>query len=231
MAKKQSKTLKASYGTFDKEKSYSVSEAVKILRETSATKFDSTAEIHFTLGIDPRHADQQIRTTTSLPHGTGKSVRVVVFCEDDRVKDALAAGATEAGGQELIDRVIQKGWTDFDVAVATPSMMKNLAKAARILGPRGLMPNPKSGTVTPEVEKAVKELAAGRLEFRNDKLGLIHSVFGKTSFSQKNLEENLEGIINAVKEAKPAGVKGIYIKRITITSTMGPGIKVECNEE
>lgn len=227
MATKQSKALKAAYEKIDQEKAYPVAEAVKLLKETSTVKFDPTAEVHFTLGIDPKHADQQIRTTTSLPHGTGKTIRVVVFCEDDLVKAAKAAGAVEAGGTDLVDKVIQKGWTDFDVAVATPGMMKNLAKAARILGPRGLMPNPKSGTVTPDVEKAVKELSAGRLEFRNDKYGIVHTIFGKLSFSEKNLAENLEAMIQAVKDAKPSGAKGIYLKKIVVCSTMGPSISVE----
>ncbi len=230
MAIKQSKALKGAYEKFDKEKAYTTTEAVKILKDTITVKFDATAEVHFTLGIDPKHADQQIRTTTSLPNGTGKDVKVVVFCEDDKVAAAKAAGAIDAGGTELIDKVIKKGWTDFDVAVATPTMMKNLAKAARVLGPRGLMPNPKSGTVTPEVEKAVKELSAGRIEFRNDKAGLIHTIFGKSSFTEAQLVENLDAMIKSVKDAKPSGVKGNYIQRITVCSSMGPGIKIEIGE-
>ncbi len=221
-----SKALRTSYEKFDREKTYSIEEAVKLMISCSTVKFDPTAEIHFTLGIDPKQADQQMRSTLSLPNGTGKSVRVAVFCEDDQVKAAKAAGATEAGGAELIDRVVSKGWTDFDVAVAQPAMMKLLGKAAKVLGPKGLMPNPKAGTVTPDIEKAVKELCAGRIEFRNDKFGLIHSIFGKLSFGDTKLAENLTRFINTVKEAKPSGAKGTFIKNITINSTMGPGIKV-----
>lgn len=224
-----SKSLKAAYSTFDREKAYSVSEAVKLMKDANYVKFDATAEIHFTLGIDPRHADQQIRTTFSLPHGTGKKVNVVVFCEDDQVDAAKKAGATEAGGQELIDKVA-KGWTDFDAAVATPGMMRNLAKIARVLGPKGLMPSPKAGTVTPDVTKAVEELVAGRIEIRNEKNSIIHCSFGKLSFEAKKLEENLSALIVAVKDLKPSSVKGVYMKNITINSTMGPGIKIEIAE-
>ncbi|NJP03972.1 50S ribosomal protein L1, partial [Candidatus Gracilibacteria bacterium] len=187
----QSKALKSAYEKFDKEKTYSLKEAIKLMKDTSSVKFDATAEIHVRLNIDPRHAEQQVRSTISLPHGTGKSVRVAVFCEDDLIKGAKAAGAVDAGDESLIEKV-SKGWTDFDVAVATPGMMRHLAKVARVLGPKGLMPNPKAGTVTPDVAKAVKELAAGRIEFRNDKTGIIHSVFGKLSFDDAKLEENLK---------------------------------------
>lgn len=223
---KRSKAHKAATTNIDSEKNYTAAEAVKIMRDSTKVKFDATAEVHFSLGIDPRHADQQIRTTTTLPHGTGKSVTIVAFCDEDEVPKAKAAGATEAGGAELIDKVA-KGWTDFDVAVATPAMMKSLAKAARVLGPKGLMPNPKSGTVTPDIDKAIKELAGGRLEFRNDKNGLIHTIFGKLSFSDDQLTENLEAMVKAVKDAKPAGQKGNYINQITVCSTMSPGIKLE----
>ena len=226
MANKQSKALKGAYEKIDRENNYTVAEAVKLLKETSTVKFDPTAEIHFSLGIDPKHADQQIRTTTSLPHGTGKTVRVVVFCGDDQVKAAKAAGAIEAGGTELIEKVIQKGWTDFDVAVATPDMMKHLAKAARVLGPKGLMPNPKAGTVTTDIEKTVTELVGGRLEFRNDKAGIIHTIFGKLSFGKDKLVENLKAMITAIKAAKPTGQKGEYLKSVTLNSTMGAGIRL-----
>ena len=225
----RSKSLKAAYEKFDREATYPLEEAVKMMVSNSTVKFDATAELHINLNIDPKQADQQIRSTLSLPHGTGKSVRVAVFCEDDQVKAAKAAGAVEAGGAELIDKVVQKGWTDFDVAVAQPAMMKLLGKAAKVLGPKGLMPNPKAGTVTPDIEKAVKELCAGRLEYRNDKFGLIHSIFGKLSFGEAKLVENLINFINTVKDSKPSGVKGTFIKTITINSTMGPGIKVDFN--
>jgi len=226
---KTSKSLSASYEKFDREKSYPLPEAIKLMKECSTVKFDATAEVHFSLGIDPRHADQQVRATVALPHGTGKSVKVVVFCSDDLVKKAKAAGAVEAGLDDLMEKV-SKGWTDFDVAVATPEAMKGLAKIARILGPKGLMPNPKAGTVTPDIEKAVKELAAGRIEFRNEKAGIVHTIFGKLNFKEKALEENLEAMIRAVRDVRPSGLKNIYFKKVTINSTMGPGIKVEVSE-
>ncbi len=226
---KKSKALRAAYEKISREKTYSIPEAIKLMKETSTVKFDATAEAHFNLGINPKHADQQVRSTVTLPHGTGKTVRVVVFCEDDKVKEAKAAGAVEAGAENLIEKVA-KGWTDFDVAVATPSMMRHLSKIARILGPRGLMPNPKAGTVTMDVAKAVKELAAGKIEFRNDKGGSVHSVFGKLSFDEKKLEENLKALIQAIKNAKPSGQKGVYIKSVNINATMGPAIKLEITE-
>jgi large subunit ribosomal protein L1 len=221
----KSKSIRSAYDKIDREKRYPISEALKLMVSCSTVKFDPTAEVHFTLGIDPKHADQQVRTTVSLPHGTGKTVRVAVFCEDDKIKAAKLAGAIEAGAGDLIDKVA-KGWTDFDVAVATPELMKSLAKIARVLGPRGLMPNPKAGTVTTDVEKVVKELSAGRIEFRNDKNGIVHSLFGKLSFGEKKLEENLKTVLKAVKDAKPAGLKKDYLKNVTINSTMGAGIKI-----
>ena len=224
---KRSKSLRNADEKIDRVKQFPLAEAIKLMKKYSTVKFDATAEIHFTLGINPKHADQQIRSTVTLPNGTGKKVKIVVFCSDDKVAAAKKAGAMEAGDKELIDRVIQKGWTDFDVAVATPDIMKNLAKAARILGPKGLMPSPKAGTVTPEIEKTVKELVAGRLEFRNDKAGVVHTIFGKLSFDDKKLLENLETMIKAIQEIKPSGQKGIYFENITINSTMGTGIKIE----
>jgi len=206
-------------------KIYDLSEAVKILKSTATVKFDATAELHIKLDIDPRQADQQVRTTTSLPNGTGKTVRVVVVTSDNKWAEAKKAGAVEAGSVELIEK-IAGGWTDFDVLVATPDMMRNLAKVARTLGPKGLMPSPKAGTVTTDITKTVGELVAGRLEFRNDKAGVIHTIFGKMSFSEDKLLENLEAMVKAVKDAKPSGVKGTYIKSMSINSTMGPGIKI-----
>lgn len=223
---KKSKALRGAYEKIEKEKLYSLSEAIDLMLELNTVKFDPTAEIHFNLGINPKHADQQVRSTISLPHGTGKSVRIVVFCSDDKVKVAKSAGAIEAGETDLVEK-ITKGWTDFDVAVATPDMMRSLAKLARILGPKGLMPNPKAGTVTTDIEKTVSELSAGRIEFRNDKVGIVHTIFGKLSFGKKKLEENIEVLINALKEVKPTGVKGTYIQSVTIHSTMGPGIKID----
>lgn len=229
MTQKPSKSLRSAYEKIDREKIYSIVEAVKLLIETKTVKFDATTELHVNLGVNPKHADQQVRSTTSLPHGTGKAVRIAVFCEDDQVKAAKAAGAIEVGDQSLIDKV-SKGWLDFDIAVATPGMMKDLAKIARILGPKGLMPSPKAGTVSPNIEKTVTELVAGRLEFRNDKNGIIHTVFGKTSFGEKKLVENLEAMLTAIKNAKPTGVKGTYFKAATIHSTMGAGIKIEVTD-
>lgn len=229
MTNKPSKSLRSAYEKIDREKTYSPAEAVKLLIDTKTVKFDATAELHINLGINPKHADQQVRATTSLPHGTGKTVRVIVFCEDDQVKVAKAAGAIEAGDTSLIEKVA-KGWLDFDIAVATPTMMKDLAKIARVLGPKGLMPSPKAGTVTPNVEKTVTELVAGRLEFRNDKNAIIHTVFGKTSFGEKKLTENLEAMLAAIKAAKPTGVKGTYFNSATIHSTMGAGIKIEVTD-
>ncbi len=228
---KRSKSILNAYEKIDRTKLYPIAEAIKLMHSCSTVKFDPTAEVHFTLGIDPRHADQQIRSTVQLPHGTGKKVRVVVFCSDDLVKKAKTAGAIEAGAENLIAK-ITKGWTEFDVAVSTPDMMKELAKIARVLGPKGLMPNPKAGTVTPDIEKAVKELAAGRIELRNEKQGLVHTVFGKLSFGDKKLQENLEALIRAIKEVKPNSVKtGNYIKLVTINSTMGAGIKLELSSD
>ncbi len=224
------KNLRASYESFDKETAYSVEEAVKLMVDNKKVKFDPTAEVHFRLGIDPRHADQQIRSTVSLPNGTGKTVRVVAICGDDKEKAAKSAGAIEAGSDELVEK-IAKGWSDFDAVVATPDMMKVLAKAARVLGPKGMMPNPKTGTVTPDIEKIIKELAAGRIEFRNDKFGNVHTIFGKVSFGADKLVENLNAMIQTIQDIKPSGQKGAYIKNITINSTMGVGIKVETGSE
>lgn len=226
---KQSKALRAAYEKIDTEKAYPLKEAIQLMLKYKTVKFDATAELHMNLSIDPKHADQQVRTTLSLPHGTGKTVRIAVFCEDDQVKAAKAAGAIEAGDNNLIEKV-SKGWTDFDVAVATPGMMKSMAKIARVLGPKGLMPNPKAGTVSPDVEKTVKELVGGRIEFRNDKAGIIHTLFGKTSFGEKDLLENLQTLVTAIQNAKPAGVKGNYIKSASINSTMGPGIMISVSE-
>lgn len=222
---KLSKALKGVYEQFDKEKAYTPAEAVAMMKKFHSVKFDATAEVHFNLGIDPRHADQQIRSTVSLPHGSGKKVNVIVFCEDGDVAAAKKAGASEAGLDELVDKVA-KGWTDFDTAVATPGVMRSLAKVARVLGPKGLMPSPKAGTVTQDVAKTVGELVAGRLEFRNDKTGIVHTVFGKLSFDEKKLLENLEFMIKTIQDAKPSGQKGQYFNTITINSTMGAGIRV-----
>ena len=223
---KISKNLRAADQKISRLQTYDPESAVKLMIATAATKFDATAEIHFHLGIEPKHADQQIRSTFSLPHGIGKKIRVVAICEDDQSAAAKKAGAVQVGAEELIEKIV-KGWTDFDALVATPSQMKNLAKAARVLGPRGLMPSPKTGTVAPELSKIISELAAGRIELRNDKYGNVHTIFGKVSFGEQKLAENLAALIGAIKDARPAAAKGEFFKNITINSTMNRGIKVE----
>ena len=204
-------------------------QAIDLLKKTSTTKFDSTCEIHMRLGIDPTQADQLVRSTIVLPHGTGKKIRVIAFVPDDKVKEAKDAGAVEAGLEDLIEKV-KKGFLDFEIAVATPDVMKNLAPIAKILGTKGLMLNPKAGTVTPDVGETIKDIAGGRVEYRTDKLGQIHQVFGKVSFSEDQLKENLTTFLNAVNDAKPAAVKGTFIKNISLATSMGPGINLDVNK-
>lgn len=201
-------------------------EAVKLLKDTAVTKFDSTCEIHIKLGVDPTHADQLVRSTVALPHGTGKTLRVIAFVADDKVKEAKDAGAIKAGLEELIEEV-SKGFLDFDVAVATPDVMKNLAKIAKTLGTKGLMPNPKAGTVTTEITKTISEIKKGRVEYRTDKLAQIHQIFGRVSFTEEQLNENLKTFLKAIVDSKPATVKGSYITSINVATTMGPGIKLD----
>jgi large subunit ribosomal protein L1 len=208
---------------------YPLKEAIALLKQTSTTKFDGTCEVHMNLGVDPRQADQNLRTNVSLPHGTGKKVRVVAFVGEEDVKAAKAAGAVEAGTEDLVDKV-QKGWTDFDIAVATPDQMKKIAKVAKTLGQKRLMPSPKSGTVTADFEKAIAELNKGKIELRVDKQGNIHSIFGKVSFGEDQLEENLKTITKKIMEIKPASQKGTYIKSLTVTTTMGPGIGINTSD-
>jgi large subunit ribosomal protein L1 len=203
-----------------------IDEAVALLKQTAKTKFDSTCEVHFKLGVDPKQADQNIRGTVALPHGTGKKVRVIAFVDEGEVKAALAAGAVAAGTAELVAK-IEKGWLEFDVAVANPSQMKDLGKIAKTLGTKGLMPNPKAGTVTPDVAKTIEEINKGRLEFRVDKLANIHTVFGKASFNEAQLKENFLAVAKAIVDAKPASSKGIYLRSVTLTTTMGPAIHLE----
>ena len=222
------KNYRAALEKIDPEAFYSLEGAIKLAKETATTKFDSSVEIHMNLGVDPKQAEQAIRATVSLPHGTGKTVRVVAFVGDDKVKEAKDAGAIEAGSKDLLEK-IEKGWMDFDTAVATPDMMKELAKIARTLGQAGLMPNPKAGTVTPEIGKAVAEIMKGQVEYRNDKLANLHNVVGKVSFGEKELMENLQTYLKAVKDKKPSGIKGNFINSITLTTTMGPGIKLDVN--
>lgn len=226
---KTGKKYQAALAKVDREKLYSLEEAIKLTKETSTTKFDGSVEIHLNLGIDPKQAEQQVRDVVALPHGTGKTVRVVAFVPEDKVKEAKDAGAIEAGNTELIQKV-EKGWMDFDKAIATPDMMKDLAKIARLLGQAGKMPNPKAGTVTPDVAKTVAEIMKGQVEYRNDKLANLHNVVGKVSFDDAKLAENIKVYLKAVNDKKPEKMKGTYVRSITLASTMGPGIKVEVNE-
>lgn len=212
-----------------RESDYSVDDAIAFLQANPTAKFDETFELAFRMGVDPTKSDQAIRSTVTLPHGTGKDVRVIVFATGDAAEAARSAGAMEVGFEELIKRV-QDGWTDFDAAVATTEAMKEVRKVARILGPRGLMPNPKTGTVTDDTETAVKQLKAGRVEFRMDRNGNIAVPFGKRSFEKTALLENAKAVVDAVNHAKPTSARGIYIKRCTISSTMGPGLRVALKE-
>lgn len=208
------------------EPSYGFSEAVALLKKTSTTKFDSSCEVHVQLGIDVKQSDQAVRSTVVLPHGTGKTLRVVAFVSENMVKEALAAGAVKAGLDDLIEE-INKGWLEFDVAVALPTVMKNLGKVAKTLGQKGLMPNPKAGTVTDDITKTIGEIKKGKVEFRADKLGVVHNIFGKVSFGEKELEENLKVFLKAIMEAKPSAMKGTYLNGLAVTTTMGPGIRMD----
>ena len=210
----------------DKQNKYALSEAVELVKKTSVTKFDATVEVAFRLNVDPRKADQNLRGAIVLPHGTGKTQRVVVIAKGDKAKEAEDAGADYVGDQELLDK-IGKGWFDFDVMIATPDMMAALGKLGRILGPKGSMPNPKTGTVTLNVEQAVKDSKAGKIEYRTDKVGNVQAPVGKVSFDANKLAENIQALYNTLIRIKPATVKGTYIKNITISSTMGPGIRVD----
>ncbi|GMB09989.1 LSU ribosomal protein L1P [Thermolongibacillus altinsuensis] len=210
----------------DRTKAYSVAEAIELVKKTNIAKFDATVEVAFRLGVDPKKADQQIRGAVVLPHGTGKVQRVLVFAKGEKAKEAEAAGADYVGDTDYINK-IQQGWFEFDVIVATPDMMGEVGKIGRILGPKGLMPNPKTGTVTFDVEKAVKEIKAGKVEYRVDKAGNIHVPIGKISFENEKLIENFTTIYETILKVKPAAAKGTYVKNVTVTSTMGPGIKVD----
>lgn len=212
----------------DRAKNYSPEEAVDLAKKTSYSKFNATVEAHLRMGLDPRKADQQIRSTVQLPHGTGREVRVLVFAEGEGQKAALDAGADHAGSDDLVQK-IQGGWFEFDVAVATPGMMSKVGRLGKVLGPRGLMPSPKAGTVVPDADlgRVVKELKAGRLEFRLDRTANIHIPIGKVSFSNEQLVDNFAALMEAVQQAKPPAAKGSYIKKVTLTATMGPGIKVD----
>ena len=210
----------------DKTNLYDAPEAVAIVKKAASAKFDETIEAHFKMGLDGRHADQQIRGAVVLPNGTGKKVRVLVFAKGDKVAEAEAAGADFVGGDELIPRIQNEGWLDFDVVVATPDMMGIVGRLGRILGPKGLMPNPKAGTVTMDVTKAVNDIKAGKIEYRLDKTNIIHVPVGKASFTEEQLADNFHTLMGAIIKAKPAAAKGQYLRSVVITSTMGPGIKI-----
>ena len=210
----------------DRANLYDVNEAVSILKKTANAKFDETIEAHIRLGVDGRHADQQVRGAVVLPYGTGKDVRVLVFAKGDKVAEAEAAGANYVGGEELVPRIQKEGWLDFDVVVATPDMMGVVGRLGRVLGPKGLMPNPKAGTVTMDVTKAINDIKAGKVEYRLDKSNIIHVPIGKASFEEEKLADNFHTLIGAINKAKPAAAKGQYLKSVVVTSTMGPGIKL-----
>ncbi len=215
--------------SFDRDKLYPLREAVTLVKGMATAKFDETIEIHFRLGIDPRHSDQMVRSTVLLPHGLGKTVRVLVFAEGEDARIAQEAGADLIGDDEVMNRIMKENFLDFDATLAVPAMMPRVGRLGRILGTRGLMPNPKAGTVVPpeDLPRAIEELKAGRVEFRNDKTGNLHIPVGKASFDEQRLFENAQAIVEAVNRVKPAAVKGVYIKRVTLTSTMAPGIRLD----
>jgi len=206
---------------------YALEEAIPLLQKIKFARFDETVEVHMRLGVDPKHADQMVRGTVVMPNGLGKAKRVLVIAGGDRQKDAQEAGADFVGGEDMVNRIMSEGWLDFDAVIATPDMMRSVGKLGKILGPRGLMPNPKTGTVTVEVAKAVKEIKAGKVEFRVDKTGIIHAPVGKLSFTPDKLAENAASLITAVVRAKPAAAKGKYVKSVTLCSTMSPGVSLD----
>ena len=205
---------------------YESDEAVSVVKKTATAKFDETVEVHIRTGCDGRHAEQQIRGAVVLPHGTGKTVKVLVFAKGDKVNEAEAAGADYVGGDELIPKIQNEGWLDFDVVVATPDMMGVVGRLGRVLGPKGLMPNPKAGTVTMDVTKAINDIKAGKIEYRLDKSNIIHCPIGKASFSEEQLKDNYNALIEAILKAKPSALKGQYLKSVTLSTTMGPGVKI-----
>lgn len=223
---KHGKKYNASAALIERGRLYDPAEAVELVQKTASAKFDETIELHVRLGVDPRHADQQVRGAVVLPNGTGKTVRVLVFAKGDKVQEAESAGADYVGGEELVAKIQGENWFEFDVVVATPDMMGVVGRIGRVLGPKGLMPNPKSGTVTPDVARAISEIKAGKVEYRVDKTAIIHCPVGKKSFGDEKLSENIRTLMEAIQKAKPAAAKGTYVKSVTISSTMGPGIRV-----
>lgn len=226
---KRGKRYKEALKVFDRQTLYSPEEAVKLVKQTATAKFDETIEVSVRLGVDPRHADQQVRGAIVLPHGTGKTVKVLVFAKGDKASEAQAAGADFVGAEELADKIQKENWFGFDVCVATPDMMGVVGRLGRILGPRGLMPNPKSGTVTMDVAKAITDIKAGKVEYRVDKTAIIHVPVGRASFSEEALGENLSTLMDAIVKAKPSASKGTYIRSVVISSAMGPGVKINGN--
>ena len=225
---KRSKRFREIEKRFNPEKDYSLAEAIQILKECPPVKFDQSVEVAIKSGIDVKKSDQQVRGTVALPHGIGKTLRVIVFARADKCKEALEAGALEASSDELLEKV-KNGWTDYDAVVSTPDMMREVGKLGKVLGPRGLMPTPKAGTVTNDVAKAVEELKAGKVEFKNDKSGNINNMVGKLSFDKKKIVENIEAFMNAVARAKPSTAKGNFIQSVALSSTMGPGLSIDIN--
>lgn len=223
---KKGKNYQESIKLIDKSQLYETNEALDLVLKTAKAKFDETVEVHIKLGVDSRHADQQVRGAIILPHGTGKTKKVLVFAKGEKEKEALDAGADYVGADDMAQKIQSENWFDFDVVVATPDMMSVVGKLGRILGPKGLMPNPKSGTVTFEVEKAVNEIKAGKVEYRLDKTNIIHVTIGKASFGSEKLVENFTALLDAIIKAKPAASKGQYLKSVAVSSTMGPGIKI-----
>ena len=223
---KRGKNYKAAVASFDKTALYEVKEALQIAVDTSKAKFDETVEVHIKLGVDGRHADQQVRGAIVLPHGTGKTKKVLVFAKGPKAAEAEAAGADYVGAEELAQKIQTENWFDFDVVVATPDMMGVVGRLGKVLGPKGLMPNPKSGTVTMDVTKALQEIKAGKVEYRLDKTNIIHTPIGKVSFGAEKLSDNFNALLEAVVKAKPAAAKGQYLRSVTVAATMGPGVKV-----
>jgi large subunit ribosomal protein L1 len=223
---KRGKKYRAAVEKIDPLKPYAPQEAVKLVKDVAYAKFDESVELHIRTGVDPRHADQQVRGSAVLPAGTGRTVRVVAFATGDKAREAEAAGAEVVGADDLVQR-IQGGWTDFDVAVATPDLMGLVGRLGKVLGPRGLMPNPRSGTVTPDVGRAIREIKGGRVEFRVDRTGVIHAPVGKVSFSEDQILQNVSALVDAIVRAKPSGAKGQYIRTVNLATTMGPGIGLD----
>jgi large subunit ribosomal protein L1 len=223
---KRSKSYRSAAEKIDLEKAYSPLEAVRLAKSTASAKYDETVEIAFRLGVDPRKADQMVRGTVNLPHGTGKTARVLVFANGDKAEAAKAAGADYVGSDDLLEKVAG-GWLDFDAVVATPDLMGKVGRLGKVLGPRGLMPNPKTGTVTVDIAKAVREIKAGKVEFRVDKTGIIHAPVGKTSFAADSLMANVHALVDSIVKAKPSAAKGKYLKSVTMSSTMGPGVRID----